>query len=141
MLRFVREMIAFRKRHACLRRRRFLAGRPAQPGELPDIVWHGYELDKPVWHDPQARLLAFTLAAVEPGAPHLHAVLNMSEHAHQLVLPELAGRGWYRAIDTAQASPADILAPPEQQPVETAGYPLAARSVVVLEGRQLAAPG
>jgi len=136
MLRFVREMIAFRKRHACLRRRRFLTGSPAQPGQLPDVVWHGFELERPLWHDPQARLLAYTLAAVERGAAHLHVILNMSEQGQQLPLPALPGRVWYRAIDTAQAVPTDILPAPEQQPVHGTSCTVSPRSVVVLEARQ-----
>ena len=35
MLRFVREMIALRKRHASLRHRRFLTGRPANGQSIP----------------------------------------------------------------------------------------------------------
>jgi isoamylase len=136
MLRFVREMIAFRKRHASLTRRRFLTGQPAQPGGLPDVVWHGAELERPPWQDPETRLLAYTLAAMEPGAAHLHIILNMSDQEQQLPLPALAGRRWYGAIDTARLAPSDILPAPDQQPVDGQSYSVGARSVVVLEARQ-----
>jgi glycogen operon protein len=137
MLRFVREMISFRKRHACLRRRHFLTGSPAQPGDPADVVWHGYELERPLWDDPGGRLLAYTLAAVGPGSAHLHIVLNMSEQSHALPLPAVGGRQWYRAIDTAQAAPHDIVPALEQSPVGGTSCVVSPRSVVVLEARQM----
>ena len=139
MLRFVQEMIAFRKRHACLMRRRFLTGNTLAGARLPDVTWHGFQLQQPLWDDPQGELLAYTLAAVEPQTEDLHIVLNMSEHAHELPLPQLEGRAWYRAIDSAEASPNDILQPARQRPVDGKTYPVGPRSVVVLESRRRAA--
>jgi glycogen operon protein len=49
MLRFVQHLIAFRHRHSCLRRRRFLTGQPDPERRLPDVTWHGVELDAPLW--------------------------------------------------------------------------------------------
>ena len=66
MLRFVRELIALRMRHPGLRRRRFLTGRAAQGSSLPDVAWHGERLHEPPWNDAGARLLAFTLAGLNP---------------------------------------------------------------------------
>ena len=135
MLRFVREMIAFRKRHSCLVRRRFLTGEKNAVGDLPDVTWHGHELDQPLWHDPHAQVLACTLAAADLASAHLHIILNMSEQAHQFPLPHIDERTWYRAIDTSLAPPNDIM-PPQTQPAVTTGhYLVAARSIVVLEGR------
>ena len=62
MLRFTREFIALRKRHASLRHRRFLTGRPSSGQPHPDVAWHGERLHAPEWNDPGGRLLAFTLA-------------------------------------------------------------------------------
>jgi isoamylase len=135
MLRFVREMIAFRKRHASLRRRHFLTGRPPGRGELADVTWHGYELERPLWDDGEARLLAYTLAAVEPGAAHLHIVLNMSDQGHKLAFPPMVDRAWYRIIDSARAAPMDIVPPARQRPARSPHYLAAARSVLVFEGR------
>ena len=53
MLRFTREMIALRKRHPSLRRRRFL--------ESDEIRWYGETLEVPRWEDPEGRVLCFTL--------------------------------------------------------------------------------
>ena len=136
MLRFVREMIAFRKRHACLMRRRFLTGNTLAGGRLPDVTWHGFQLQQPLWDDPQGKLLAYTLSAVEPQTEDLHIMLNMSEHAHELPLLQLERCAWYRAIDSAEASPNDILDPARQPPVDGNKYPVGPRSVVVLESRR-----
>jgi isoamylase len=134
MLRFVRELIGLRKRHPCLRRKRFLTGRPA-PGEvLPDVAWHGERLHEPPWHDAEARLLAFTLAGARAGEKPLHGILNMSDIARPAALPELAGTAWRRAIDTALPAPEDITPPGQQARVEDNRYVAQPRSIVVLEG-------
>src|SRR5262249_45198031 len=51
-LRFAREMIALRKRHSALRRRRFLHD--------GDVIWYGTEPDLPAF-TPQSRTLALVL--------------------------------------------------------------------------------
>ncbi|KPJ94866.1 MAG: glycogen debranching protein [Gammaproteobacteria bacterium SG8_11] len=134
MLRFVREMIAFRKRHNSLMRRRYLTGNKPEGARLPDVVWHGAQLEQPHWDDPEAKLLVYTLGALEPEAEDLHIMLNMSEQSYELLLPEIANRNWYRAIDTSQPSPADILLP-QDQPFVDDQYSVSGRSVVVLESR------
>jgi glycogen operon protein len=134
MLRFVRELIALRRRHPSLRRRRFLTGRPAPGDVLPDVAWHGERLHEPAWHDPGARLLAFTLAGAGAGEKPLHAILNMSDTVRAVAVPELAGSAWRRAVDTALAAPQDITPPGEQPLVEGNRYAAQPRSTVVLEG-------
>lgn len=135
MLRFVRELIALRKRHPSLRARRFLTGE-LQPGaDLPDIRWHGRELDKPLWQDPSAQLLAFTLAPAQPDEPPLHVVFNMADESSTVELPPLPGLRWHRALDTARLSPDDILPPPHQQALPANAVELQPRSVLVLEAR------
>jgi len=135
MLRFVRELIALRRRHPSLRRRRFLTGRPARGHSIPDVCWHGDRLHEPGWQDRGARLLAFTLGGEAEGEAPLHVVLNMDDQVHDVVLPALDGWCWHRIVDTARNSPDDILTSPCEAEPE-AGYCLAeARSVIVLEGR------
>jgi glycogen operon protein len=135
MLRFVQQLIAFRQRHSCLRRRRFLTGKPDPERRLPDVTWHGVELDAPLWGDPNAQILAYTLGAADESEEDLHILLNMSDNAVEMRVPQLSDRIWYRAIDTAYASPEDIVAPLRQSPLRTPTYPAAPRSVVVLESR------
>jgi isoamylase len=135
MLRFVQQLIAFRQRHRCLRRKRFLTGKPQPGSRLADVTWHGAELNAPRWGDPNAQILAYTLTAVDEHEEDLHIMLNMSEDTVELPLPRLSERLWYRAIDTAPPSPQDIVEPPRQNEVRTRTYQLAPRGVVVLESR------
>ncbi|MDT8407879.1 MAG: glycogen debranching protein GlgX, partial [Methylococcales bacterium] len=53
LLTFVKRMIALRKRHGCLMRRRFLSGQAPSEQVFPDITWHGARLDKPEWDNPE----------------------------------------------------------------------------------------
>jgi glycogen operon protein len=80
-------------------------------------------------------MLAFTLGAADEREEDLHIMLNMSDKAVEMRLPQLSDRIWHRAIDTAQVSPEDIVAPPRQRQIRTPTYPAAPRSVVVLESR------
>ncbi len=146
MIRFVRGLIALRKRHRSLRRARFLTGRPPRGNGdgngrgAPDIAWHGRRLGEPLWNDPEAALLAFTLAAVEDGEEDLHVILNMADRSEEgLALPAApggGGRSWRRAVDTARASPEDVLEPADQPAVGPgAAVTAAPRSVLVFEAR------
>jgi glycogen operon protein len=135
MLRFTSELVAFRRRHACLTTNRFFDGKPVAGRGLPDIRWHGVRLDEPAWSDPQARLLAFTISGLLENEEHLHVILNMSERAVDAAVPPLAQRCWHAALDTSRASPEDILTPRQQQPYTGTTYRVAARSVVALEAR------
>jgi isoamylase len=123
--RFFRSMIEFRKRHAALRRGRFFDGCVNERG-LADVTWHGTKLGTPGWSDSNARALAMTLAGFD-GDPDLHVMLNMHWDSLDFELPEVAGRRWFKAIDTAQ--PGDEAAAPGSE-VTVQG-----RSVVVLVNR------
>jgi glycogen operon protein len=135
MLHFTRRMIAFRKRHPCLMHTRFLTGEPREGFWFPDITWHGERLNKPQWDDPDARLLACTLGAIESWEEDLHIILNMGSRARRLPLPAIAGRDWYCAIDTALAGPGSILPPGRQLLHDASSCKVAPRSVVVFEAR------
>ena len=136
MLRFTQELIALRKRHGSLMRRRFLSGAPGSAARLPDVTWHGSRLGEPLWQTPDARILAFTLGGLTEEEPDLHVVLNMADEPLAAPLPAVPGRHWRRAVDTALAPPADI-APPTRQPrVRTDRYPVQPHSVVVLESHR-----
>ncbi|MEA3276300.1 MAG: glycogen debranching protein GlgX [Pseudomonadota bacterium] len=131
MLEFTRAMIAFRHRHPTLSRERFLTGEPEEGQSLPDISWHGLALDDPGWDDPDARLLAFTLAGLTPQEPPLHVVLNMGEQDLEPATLDLPGRCWRLAVDTARRPG---VFDPEDQPRVPEGHCLVqGRSVVVLE--------
>jgi glycogen operon protein len=134
MLRFTRELIALRRRHPSLTANRFFTGAAVPDRGLPDVSWHGARLGEPGWNDAGGQLLAFTLAGTGE-EEDLHAILNMSGLAIDVMLPSLRGRSWFVALDTARASPGDIVAPERQRRHTAAVYRVTARSVVVLEAR------
>jgi glycogen operon protein len=135
MLRFVRELIALRKRHPSLQRRRFLSGQPRNGARLPDISWHGPDGSLPQWDDPDGRALAFTLAGIAEGEEDLQVLINTGGGSRSFNLVESRGRTWHLALDTAAEAPGEIAAPQEQSPWAQDRYRVTAHSLVVLEGR------
>ncbi len=133
MFRFVREMIAFRLRHSCLAPRRFVSGVKEKGRRLPDITWHGRKLKKPPWNDPDDNLLAYTLGGVGRSDADLHIILNMNNKKSQVRLPYIRGRKWYKAIDTAAKSPADIILPGRLRKTEKKVCLVKAHSIKVYE--------
>lgn len=133
MLSFFSRMIAFRKRHEVFRRRGFFNGVVNNRG-LPDIGWHGCRLNAPGWEDPTGRALAFTLGAPDED-PDVHVLLNMFYLGLDFELPPVEGRHWWKAIDTAQPSPADILEPGSETLVSSSHCHAHGQSVVVLLSR------
>ncbi|MFM0049680.1 glycogen debranching protein GlgX [Caballeronia grimmiae] len=136
MLRFVRELIALRKRHPSLRRRTFLTGRPASGQDHADVAWHGERLNEPAWHDPDARFVAFTLAGTVADEAMLHIALNMNGDARTAALPDIDGLSWRCIVDTAADPPRDIVSPTETSADKRDSIRLEARSVVVLESHR-----
>jgi glycogen operon protein len=127
-LRFARELIALRRRHPALRRRRFL-----YPG---DVVWHGVKPNEPDF-SPTSRTLALTLdgrqTGREPDRDFYMAFNAWGEGLPFVVPPSPQGKPWRRAVDTALAPPLDVVAA-DTGPVVPAGtaYPVAPHSLVVL---------
>jgi glycogen operon protein len=135
MRRFVAELAALRRRHPSLRRRRFLNGRIREGARLPDVAWSGSDGAPPRWDGSEARSLGFMLSALEADEADLFVALNMEEQPQTFPIPRNPGRVWHLALDTARPSPRDIVPPEEQTALELVNLHLAARSVVVLEGR------
>jgi isoamylase len=131
-LRFVRELIALRKRHPALRRRRFF--------REGDVIWHGTEPNKPdfAWG---SRILAFALDGRRTGREpdrDFYVVFNAWRETLPFTIPAgPQGRPWRRVIDTALASPLDVVGM-DEGPMVPAGstYPVAAFSAVVLVGEE-----
>jgi isoamylase len=136
VVRFFRQMIDFRKRFATLRAQRFFDGRRVNERGVAEVAWHGTALGAPGWNDPNGRALAFTLGGFD-GDPDLHVILNMSDLSLDFELPEIGGRQWSRALDTAQPSPNDIADPGTESPVTQPSYRAEGRSVAVLVSQPL----
>ena len=133
LLRFWRSMIRFRKAHAAVRRDDFFDGSMNERG-LKDVSWHGTKLNHPGWNDTSAHALAMTLAGFN-GDSDLHVMFNMFWEGLDFELPEVPGRHWCVAVDTAQPSPRDIADPGSEQAVLGNIHRVQARSVVVLMNR------
>jgi glycogen operon protein len=130
LLRFWKLLIAFRKRHPALHRPRFFNGQRNERG-LADITWHGCELGRPGWDDPNSRALAFTLAGIGEG-PDIHVMLNMYWEALEFELPPTGGRHWHLAADTAETAPSDLAEPGIEKLIAPEVFQAQGRSVVIL---------
>jgi glycogen operon protein len=133
LFRFWATLMAFRRSHAVLRQREFYTGLPNNRG-VPDLTWHGTQLARPGWDDPQARALACTLGGLGDD-PDLHVMMNMHGGPLEFELMEVPGQRWTRVIDTALPSPVDIAGPGAAQPIDASTYLVSEHSIVVLESR------
>ena len=130
MFRFFKLLIAFRKKYATLRRRRFFTGQLSEYG-MRDIDWHGCRLFHPSWQDPTSRMLAFTIWGFWLD-DDIHVMLNMEETARDFELPPLQERRWFKVIDTALPCPLDIAEPGQAMLVPVDYFRVESHSVVVL---------
>jgi glycogen operon protein len=130
LVRYYKGLIALRKAHPALRSREFFSGRVTDRG-VPEVRWHGCELDAPGWDDPTCRVLSFTLGGFY-GKPDLHVICNMDYHTLPFSLPVLPGQGWRRVADTALPSPDDICIGGVGPYIEGTVYLANGRSCVVL---------
>ncbi len=130
IVRFVSKMIALRKRLATVQAPRFFTGAMTDRG-MRDIEWHGTRLGAPGWDNPEARVLAFTLAGVDAD-PDLHVMVNMFWEPLEFEVPEAPGRDWYVAIDTAAPSPSDLPTPGENPLVASRTVSVPGRSIIAL---------
>jgi isoamylase len=118
---FTRGVIAFRKEHPVLRRRRFFEGIFATGAEIKDLTWFkldGTEVVDEDWNDPEARSLAMRLAgeAIDEREAEgsrisdetLLVLLNAYHEDLVFTLPETGGESacsWERLMDTESDSP------------------------------------
>jgi len=137
MLRFVRELIALRRRHASLTADRFFTGAPIQGGGLPDIAWHGTRLQTSPWQEADGRFLRFTIAGLDSAEEDLHGILNMTHQTVDVDLPDIPSRRWHLALNTSAAPPGDVIVRDRQQPLSGKTFNVGPRSVAILEARPL----
>jgi isoamylase len=110
---FVADLIRFRAEHPALRQNWFLHGRPRCDG-LADVSWSAFDGGPPDWNGPDARAFAVVLreAADAPqpsqGADAVLIAINGTRQDKRLSLPEPGS--WRRALSTAQADAAEVLA-------------------------------
>jgi glycogen operon protein len=126
LFRFVREMLAFRRRHAVLRREEFY--------EAGEVRWLSRYGEPRNWSTPTSILAAHVRGRC-PGDGELCLLFNASPEAvvFRIPAPEQSAE-WRVAVDTAAAPPDDVAAPGARRPLPDArSCALRDRSLVVLE--------
>ncbi|MDX1934975.1 MAG: glycogen debranching protein GlgX [Capsulimonadales bacterium] len=134
LLRFCSAVTHRRRNYNELHRPRFFTGKMNERG-VPDISWHGCQLNAPGWGDPNGRVLAYTMAGFE-NDPDLHVMMNMHHEGLTFELPVISGRKWFRTVDTSLPSPHDIEEWGEEVEITGHSYFVNARSIVVLLSRE-----
>ncbi|HEY5314765.1 MAG TPA: glycogen debranching protein GlgX [Pirellulales bacterium] len=114
LVRFCQALIAFRRSQPTLRRERFLTGKPATAGGLPDVSWFD-PAGRPInWNEDSHNLVCLFAAATaaDNGSQHSRHVLilfHAGDQPQAFSLPEIARPiAWRLFIDTAAEPPADI---------------------------------
>ncbi len=130
MFRYFKQMIAFRKNHPNVRREQFFTGKLYEGG-VRDIEWHGCQLLNTNWHDPNTRVLAFTIWGLLLD-DDIHVMLNMEQTDLDFELPPLQEKRWLKVIDTALPSPMDIGEPGKEMVIPGGVCHVKEHSVVVL---------
>ncbi len=96
-------------------------------------VWHGVALNRPDWSE-NSHSIAFSVELKKEGLM-VHFIMNAYWEPLVFELPQLNGTGcnvWHRWIDTALASPQDIVPWVESPAIRHAEYRAASRSIIVL---------
>jgi len=143
LYRFVKEMIAFRLRHHGFMRPEFFTGKGGAYKGIPDISWFN-EKGAPIdWEKIDyclaLRLLgtkADTLADRDDNDFYIMFNANSDPHTFTVADPP-PKKKWYRAVDTGQSSPSDILLPgTEEILIYQNSYSIKARSTVILISKE-----
>ena len=121
VFRFFREMIAFRRRHPSIARRRFWRG---------DVSWYGVNGGADM--SPSSHTLAFCLHGASERDDDLYVLINAYWQPLEFTIQEGAPGSWRRAVDTSLSSPDDIAAAGSEPIVGGLQYTAGPRSVVVL---------
>jgi len=119
IFRFIKNMIAFRKGHPALGRSRFWR---------EDVAWYGTGPRADLSYD--SRSLAFCLHGASQGDDDVYVMINAYWEGLEFHVQEGTAQEWMRIVDTALPSPGDFSEAGD--PLRTASYKVAARSVVVL---------
>ncbi|MBK8817402.1 MAG: glycogen debranching protein GlgX [Methylococcaceae bacterium] len=133
MVHFVQQMIALRKRHPSIMRRRFLTGKIIEGKNINDISWHGTQLNNPQWNNAETRILAFTLAGCDSNEADLHIVMNMSDENATVELPMIDGKEWCLSVDTSLPAFKDIIEPKNQKLLNNQRYLVNDKTIAVFE--------
>ncbi len=99
ILRFTREIIAFRRTHPVLRRQTFYSD--------TDIIWSAPDGSIPHWTDERHK--SFACHILGQAEPDLFLMFNADTRSVDFAIPSLpAGKIWRLAVDTSRSAPDDI---------------------------------
>jgi glycogen operon protein len=114
LVRFTRGLIALRRANPALRRKEFLRGEPARPGELPDVNWFGADGLAKNWGENDSSLICVFGA---PGRPadarnpgrHVMLLFHSGGAPRTFTVPaSVHGIVWRKYLDTGAESPLDV---------------------------------
>ena len=138
LLRFFRNIIAFRKAHPVLRSKRHYQNRDYVGTGLADITWHGTRRWQADWSD-GSKVLAFMLDGKHARGGSviddtLYIAVNTYWEGLAFELPEAPyGKRWHVFCNTSAPSPWDICEPGKEILLENQGQFLAgSRSLFIL---------
>jgi glycogen operon protein len=145
LYRFVKEMIAFRRRHPGFMRHEFFTGRGGDYRGIPDISWFDEKGLVPNWEKIGYYLAlrvdgskAETLADRDDNG--FYIMINADIEIQSFVLAEPPSKKeWFRVVDTGLSAPRDILLPGTEERLPSQRvYPVKARSVAILISKDTA---
>ena len=135
--RFVRQMIALRKRHHVLRRRTFFSQATREPNSRHRLARHFNPAGRTF--SEQSHVLAFALDGRRSDRPEVDRDIYVAMNAHwepqSFRIPASpSGRAWRRAVDTSRPSPDDALGLDEGPvvPVSQSDDRIEARTMIML---------
>lgn len=141
ILRYFKQMIAFRHAHPVLRQREHLTHTDHVKSGYPDISWHTTNAWQPDWGE-HVRTLAFMLDGHHVTTPDgvadsIYVAMNMHWDNHLFQLPVLPNRKkWRLFADTSRPTPYDIYETGRESLLkDQSKIMVSARSVIVLVGR------
>ncbi|MEM9644763.1 MAG: glycogen debranching protein GlgX [Planctomycetota bacterium] len=114
LVRFVSEVIRFRRNQPTVRREHFLTGQPVDGRSVPDVSWYSGNGDPLDWGQQELAMMAYIAAPSRINDPEgagrdLIMMFNSTGDDREFHLPEI-GRGvqWNLFLDTAAEAPDDI---------------------------------
>ena len=121
IFRFFKGMIAFRKAHPSLGRRRFWR---------EDVSWYGVDgqVDLGDW----SHTVAFCLHGASRGDRDIFVMINAYWENLNFDIQEGKARDWLRVVDTSMPAPFDLFETGKEQALNSLCYDVKGRSVVVL---------
>ena len=139
LFRFVKEMIAFRRRHPGFMRPEFYTGHEGTYNATPDICWYNEKGMSPDW-DKIGYALALQIngrqadVTRDKDVSDFFIMLNAGLDPVTFFIPPAAGCiPWYRVVDTSLKSPLDILPDGNEEPLAQPNkYKVNPRSMVML---------